>query len=52
MASGGSGVGRLQGWAVVAGSAKGLEFFVVTVVVVQVHLVEFIVFNYTYITNT
>lgn len=48
MASGGSSVGMLQGCAVVTGSVKGVEFFVVTVVVVQASLVEFIIFNYTH----
>ena len=51
MASGGSGVGMLEGCAVVTGPVKGVEYFVVTVVVVKVLLFEFIIFNFTYITN-
>ena len=50
-AVGGSSVGMVEGCAVVTGSLKGVEFFVMTAVFVQVSLVEFIIFNYTYITN-
>jgi hypothetical protein len=51
MANGWSSVGVLQGSAVFTGPIKGVEYFVVAVVVVYVLLFEFIIFNYTYITN-
>lgn len=51
MASGGSSVGMLESCAVVMGPVKGVEYFVVTVVIVQVLLFGFIISNYIYITN-
>jgi len=51
VASGGSNVGMLEGCTVVMGPVKGVEYFVVTVVLVQVLLFGFIISNYIYITN-
>ena len=51
MAFGESSVGMLERCAVVTGPVKGVEFFVVIVVVVQLPLVVFIIFNFSYITN-
>jgi hypothetical protein len=51
MGSGGSSVGMSECCAAGSDRVKGVEIFVVTVVVVQVPLVEFIIFNYMHITN-
>jgi hypothetical protein len=47
----GSCVGMLGGCDVLRGPVKGVEYFAVTVVVVQVLLFGFIISNYIYITN-